>query len=723
MCDWQNLTPPSKAKYRTLPRDYTSMENPIMSEKLEEVCQEIEQGYTQNFILCMEQLFPALMTPDFANQNVILLSTKIGNGNKEEIIPSLSIYKSANDSPSVVLSSNELWSFLEKRSKIETTGGEKTKSLTDILKYAVGINFIAHYFGEYRTVVLVGQDKHFEDEGKLNKLARSLFYIRHKSLNLLNDSNQFADKNREELTKQFTEDIHSAVDTISQYIKSNYEVDAFALQYSDKENGWACKQTCPFGITDTVNSYIDRTSDEVKPIAGLSMDKYFIIFPFISTLVRRDLQNLILIQSNRPIPIYIVTNLRYFTNYYFAVYLEERKSDLLENLQKKTLRLYDEIERMIDSGHEINPHEQMRQFLEPAFHLALLATNAFSATLRLYNPESDSLELIYATGSKRVEAASTQDIDQIPAKDYYKSQVAFVFNFGKPDDDGKYEPNVKGGSTYREHRTNSQSELCFCVFFKQIAVGVLNFESPQKNGFQHDQRFLKKIRSSLESYITALYESNDKQWLSRRSKIYQNLHEIKNVINSDRFPRELTEEIDKYIEVNETVDRSVEPVMFLEIKHFRNEYIENYSKELERTAPIKVVRQEMVENFSRMCTISHINPKKTVPQYKLNLMNILYKNLLDNYRKWGNHEKDFVRATVNSSQTKIIFNVISSSLYDENIIKKLLVEPYTTIEQNSNKAHYGMFIIGMIARHLGGYAYVLNKEEQSISQLIIKIPI
>ncbi len=699
-----------------------------MSEMLEKVCQDIEQEYLQNSVLCIEQMFPALKSEIFEGMDIVLLSTKDGSDGNEEVIPTLSVCKSANSIPKSVLSISELWFFFKDSSGISPTV-KPSKSLKDILDYAISAKYYVHKFPSFRTVILVRHNENFREEDKLhNKLARSLFFVRQKSQNLLNDSNQLADKNREELQEQFTEDLHSAVDTISKYIEEKFGVAAFALKYSDRKNEWSCKQACPLEITDTVNMHIDRVSDQVKPIAGFSMNKYFIIFPFISTLVRRDLQSLILIQSERPIPTYIITNLRYFTNYYFAVYLEERKSDLLESLQKKTLGLYSEIERMINSGHEINPRAQMKQFLEPAFRIALQATNAFSASLRLYSPEIDSLELVYASGSDRVENATSQNKDRIPAKDIDKSQVAYVFKTGKPGDEGNYIPNIehirgKSGSKYREHRTNSQSELCFCIFFKQIAVGVLNFESPQKNGFQHDRNFLKKIRTSLENYITALYESNDKQWLARRSKIYQNLHEIKNVINSDYFPKELTQEIDKFIEVNETVDRSIEPVSIIEIERFRDTYIDSYTKELEHTVKINLIRDEMIKEFPKGCMINISNVNKSVPHYKMNLLLILYKNLLDNYRKWSASNRDYVRVRDLKDSNLIEFKVVSSTLFDEKILNKLLIEPYTTTTQYGNKAHYGMFIVGMIARHLGGYAYVLNKNELDTSQLIIQIPI
>ncbi len=227
----------------------------------------------------------------------------------------------------------------------------------------------------------------------------------------------------------------------------------------------------------------------------------------------------------------------------------------------------------------------------------------------------------------------------------------------------------------------------------------------------------------MENHIIALFESNDKQWLARRSRIYQNLHEIKNLINSNYFPQEFTEEIDKYIEVNEMVDRSIEPVKLLTLKKYLEEYIVDYENEITRTVPIKAIRDEMKSEFSFGCKIRIIDTEKQIQCYKMNLIKIMYKNLLDNYRKWGDIERDSVLIHQRKNSNQLEFIVKSSTLFDEKNIKKLLVEPYTTTTNRKNKAHYGMFIIGMIARHLGGYAYVTNNKKNSVSQLIIQIPI
>ena len=116
------------------------------------------------------------------------------------------------------------------------------------------------------------------------------------------------------------------------------------------------------------------------------------------------------------------------------------------------------------------------------------------------------------------------------------------------------------------------------------------------------------------------------------------------------------------------------------------------------------------------------DPGIVIEKYKMNLLAIMYQNLLDNYRKWGDIERDSVLVHRKKNTNVLDFVVNSSNRFDENQMKKLLIEPYMTTTNQEDKAHYGMFIIGMIARHLGGYAYVLNKKDRSNSRLIIKIP-
>ncbi len=468
-----------------------------MSKEFNKACLKIEKEYSMNTILCIEQIFPVVSAVEFDNLDLILVSVKDRNNSDKEIIPSLSIYKEKHSDANSAINYSELWGFIRKHSAIEKKVKEN-KSLDDLLSYAVSSGFLVQNVFEFRAVILIKHaSKDIIKRKCLLRLARVAYYIRQKSQNLLNDSNQLADHNRKELKGLLTSNLDSAVDTITNYIETKYGVNAYALQYFDKTKSWTCKKTCPIDVVNIVKIYIERVSDQVKPIAGIYSGKYFIIFPFISTLIQRDLQSLILFQSDSTIPSYIVTNLRYFTNYYFAVYLEDKKSDLLELLQKKTLGLYQEVENTIDCGNQINLHQQLCAFIEPAFEIAISATNAFSASLRLYDPETGSLEIVHEIGSGRVEKVSPANKTGIPISDYSKSQVAFVFSYSVPGDDGKYIPDIKkikckANPAYREHRSNSRSELCFCVHFKKTPIGVLNFESAQLSGFIHDKSFLKK---------------------------------------------------------------------------------------------------------------------------------------------------------------------------------------------------------------------------------------
>lgn len=701
-----------------------------MNENFNYQFNEIEKLFFHNHILCIEQVFPLLTMKDTHGLNIILISEKKGITTAgPEILPSMSVYKNKQENPDVASSYSDIWEYLKKFDGENHRDIEKTRLLEDIINYASKCGFSKFLFKEYKITILIPKKEYQISsikENCLNNLAKTLFLIRQKSLNLLNDSNQLADEDRKSLTLMFEEEEKPVIDIVNEFITDRYDINAYPMHYSSRTKGWECSRSCPIKLQKLVKNNIKKVEDKAMPIAGVDDKEYFVIFPFISMLKMRDLNDLIVIISNDPIPAYIVTNLRYIVNYYFAIYLEEKKSDLLEELQIKSLRLHRDIEYEINNGKPLNINKKLTEYIQPAFSTILETTNVFSSTYRSYDPVTKALVKIAESSSPRVESNERLTDDIIPIDCSYKSQVAYTFIKSTPADEGKYRPNINSSVEnlpYREHRKNSNSELSFCVFFKSVPIGVLNFESPIVKGLSDDRRFLKKIRTSLESYVTILYESNDKNWLARRSRVYQNLHEIKNIIGSKSFPTTYASEIDKYIELNETVDRSIDMVNIIELSNFRDQYLDSYFEELKQTVPMKSIRNEMFKEFSKGCNVGLVNTNLSIESYKMNLLKILYKNLLDNYKKWSKRESDSVNLNSIHKKNSIEFYVKSSRLYDTSILGKLLSEPFTTLDGSVPKSHYGMFIIGMISRHLGGYAYAVNNQNLDGSSINIIIPI
>jgi hypothetical protein len=722
-----------------------------------EICRGIENSYNHNYILCVESIFPLLYTKDLSKRNIILLSEKSGEKlNCEDrartILPSMSICKAAGENACLSLEvKNDLWSFIYNYNLnntvpfedfIKDKSSKDIKSVQEITKLATISGFKLVKFEKYKCSILIDSIDGIK-RGVLSRLSKNLFFVRQKSLNIINESNYLADKDRKELKRKLNSGKKSALEITREFIHEKYNINAYAMTYNQASKEWSSMQDHPTYIasvikscTDRVSSYENKIAAQVKPISGIYDNKHFIIFPFISVLRKRDLGSLIFIESQSEIPGYLISNLKYFTNYYFAILLQSKQNDLLEELNLKIFRLYQEIENSINSGESFDLKKLINGFVSLAFDIILETTNAFSVNLRLLDAESNNLVSVVGCQNDRVSEKSEQDFTGISIKST-KSCVAHVFANSNPDDDGYYIEDInklkfssKSGQLfeskhkYTERRTNAKDELCFCIYFKSVPIGVINFESPLRKGLIEDRQFLKKVRASIENYITVIYECNDKQWLARRSHVYQNLHEIQNLIKSEGINKEFRKAIGQYIEVNEVIGRSIEPKKIASIIQERKKYLRDYKKELSNINPFFKARNKRIYEVSFGIKIFPIDNDVYLEGYKYDMMTILYKNLLDNYIKFADLEHDSILVYQKRNSDFLTFKVNSSVMFDEDYVSKLLVEPYSKNTDEMEKAHYGMFIIGMITRHLGGYAHISNSKDLSIkSSLLITIPV
>lgn len=657
-----------------------------------------------NIILCIDLLLPVLDSLKFSD-SIMMLSVR--SNKKNTIIPTLSLLKKSNQKTIIFSSISEILTQIGADLDIENDYSKIICAIdSSNYSYESSVN---------KKVLLLFKNK--KDLKYIKRMSTLFYSIRQKSINLLNDSLQLADRNRKELMTQMTVDICQMTDHFARFITEKYKINTFPMEFDQDKNSYVCKQECPLEIVQICNKYNIAEHDKEKPIAKTIETHCYIIYPFASTLIKRDVKYILVLDSLNGIPSYVLTNLRYFLNYYFAVYLEKEKNNLIQTLYDKILKLPDIVGKRIEENYSINIQKIIPDFIEPAFDMVLSTTNAFSASFRMYNPAKKSLELVVAKNTNEVRNQAVNN-KHIYITDKANSMVLSTFLSTKKEE--RYDPDIHSQSkNYLNHRENTKTELCYCIFFKDVAIGTLNFESSIVNAFVNDKSYLKKIRTMLEGFLAFFYESNDKQWMARRSQQYENQHELKNLIKTGHIPENIRTFLAELV-TEQNISMSTRSVNLKALSKYRKDYIKKYKDDLDYfPSNLSLIKNEMVENFSHGIKVQITNNNLFIADYKLNMIKIIFKNLLDNYRKHSDIERDSVYVNFNEEDRTLVIMSRSSRKLKKDLVNKLLNE---SIGANLKK-HDGLFIVGMLTRHLNGYAYAYNDSYTSCSKILVKIPL
>lgn len=668
---------------------------------------------------------------------VVLVEKKELKNVRRDIIPSLCFYKHSYDKTKCITSADMLWRYLLGDCTTTCMGKKNVDSLVECCE-CEGYNCINYDNVPckilYKKTNTACQDI---DIDVLNKLSNVVLFVRRKSLNIYNESIDYMNNDKDELSKYFTGNIDHDVDSFKNFFRRKYFNGTYYFRYDDRVKEWLSVDSCPGDVCKIIkNNWIRMMSKnkdkdkEYKPMIFKESEYYYMVLPFVSSLMSRIMSHLLVIKSDQPIPSYITNNFRFFINYYYSIYLTDRRNDILGDLQEKIINLSAGFEDLVGCEGDVNFDNLVSGFLSEAFESVLLTTSVYRASYKIYKPE---LNAFYEVFSKKLDNSELPDESQLMQS--LKGHSYSVFTLGKKNDDGQLiiqEINKLNCIT--------KSVLSFAVFYRETPIGVLMFESKLRHGIKHDRKHLGKIRRMLERYIYVLYEANDKHWLARRSGLYHNLHEIKNIINEtkntirinkgqkkllklNKYQLEIIDlvaEIEKYIELNEGFDQDCENGDLIELCAFREEFLLQYSDDLKKTVPIPAICEEMSMELFERCKIRMPSSGIPIKRNRLHLLLILYKNLLNNYVKYCRNSADVFYVFVNTKNW-LVFKVISTRHFDYDKINKLLREPYISKEKRGMVAHYGLFIIGMISRHLNGYSYVANIKNGS--EILIKIPL
>ena len=646
------------------------------------------------------------------------------------------------------------------------------KKLEDVARQK---NWLAYNFLEMKLFILIRPVNTYFKQGKPNQyfidfvgsLVAELNNTIPCSLNALNESSKKTRRLLKEIinSEVYNISVEKTLSNLISYFKHIYgasELQEIFLYKNDfKNNTWETFDSKFDSLVkekienfyyrrragaDTLYAYENR-----MPISFKEDDTYFLLVPVAKNHEKEYFRYAILIANDKPIEQFLLKNLDEVVSYYFSSYIEEQKRTLLADMQ---MEFFKNISVFGDSK------QKLKELAEREFEKIVQITNAYSATIRLYNPAKGSLQLFVDKFNENENAKRTKDLKEIFFTDYqdgphqgksihwrmFLTQERYIDDYPVAVYEGRllnyYKPKKTKHSFKKNKslpaREQTASEFCVPLYFKQIKIGTINFESPIVNGFDSEcilnvdgkpeivlvkkgkdkkqkiiyekcvkirnDSFLYAVKIILETYYILLFENNDSHFTSRLIERESNFHDLNNLVDSNNDLNLHRERITKLLgnirSVNENSIYTFGDVLSIRTKKIANrksnlgDYANRVIPELESSLPVNKSFLENAENI-----------KISGDTYYA--LEIIYSNLLANFFKYGNIDR--------GDRLGLYYDEHSNCLF----FKQKMSRPFPILNGNDRyfetlirrktregeSIHSGLFIVGVLTRQLGGYIY------------------
>jgi hypothetical protein len=234
------------------------------------------------------------------------------------------------------------------------------------------------------------------------------------------------------------------------------------------------------------------------------------------------------------------------------------------------------------------------------------------------------------------------------------------------------------------------------------------------NAFIGDIPYLSAIKQSIESFYDINIKANDANWLAERSPVYTNVHEIKQLLRKNTnskiaFTAEQTEILEKLIKLEDKIPLTE----YIDVKLLRNDIEEFLQKNIDI-----ITYQKNIDNLFYW----HIENSIFIENTKYEKIKLIIINLLENIINHSYIDKDKIDLSIDqldlhSDFSNLQIKVRTYGVFDNETFTHLTYSPVL----KKDTYHYGMFLVGMLSRKLGGSCYIERKEEKNIKLTIIEI--
>ncbi|MBF0136247.1 MAG: hypothetical protein HQL65_08400 [Magnetococcales bacterium] len=296
------------------------------------------------------------------------------------------------------------------------------------------------------------------------------------------------------------------------------------------------------------------------------LDVYYIIVPVINKYNQKTpIRNIIIATSYEPFSKLLIETIISYCDIYMTLKRSDMRVDALIGSREDIIS----IQKLPTFATHEDFIKTIKDYSQDLLEKVIHTTQAFSATLRYYDPHLNALVKI----SEATDDIGTRDIDEgiinnnrlISCKKWRSSVNAYTFKMARLHDGFVYLRNlnlnenfvtknnipkiyrVNGLQGWLQWRKKTRSEICIQISNEGVPFAVMNIESNIPFAFTDDIDYLKGIANAISQYHALLLLKNDKNWLRKRILEIDGKHELLQHYEMDTF-NEFQKEI-----LNETI--------------------------------------------------------------------------------------------------------------------------------------------------------------------------
>jgi hypothetical protein len=362
-------------------------------------------------------------------------------------------------------------------------------------------------------------------------------------------------------------------------------------------------------------------------------------------------------------------------------------------IERKKQRLERCVQREIISPTNLSQSSQsaFEAFCKQVANELASVTNSHSVTIRAYRAFTDSLDLVaqYAseTSIQAKESIQCNPDSSVNAFCYLRSSA----------DDLVYIPDIhnipeayrsQGLSTTLRARPTTKSEICLPIGKPPLRLGTLNLESSNFAAYELDIEFLQSMAFYIAQFWKSASSVDDAWWLSQLSLTHLATHELRDFKDTlDPAHRKALEHIVYTISPAEHYHRGGETSW---------SHLMNFIRRLHnKMAP--------PETFSDIWRFVGFSETEKISARLLGSLRLIAHAVLSNTR-----HSDYSRNSITLSLSEHGAGRIVTVEYRSNVsyvdpeTLEEIEKRFSTPALSSDGWHFGLFLIGVHARVLGG---------------------
>ena len=318
-------------------------------------------------------------------------------------------------------------------------------------------------------------------------------------------------------------------------------------------------------------------------------------------------------------------------------------------------------------------------------------TNSHSVTVRKFSPFTNSLDLVSSFAFEKSDEASIaikcDPSNSVNAFCFLQDTVTpYVY---LPDIHNIPELYRSGGlSNALRSREKTNSEICLPIGSHPLRLGTLNLESANYAAYELDIEFLQSIAFHISQYWKTLSTVDDAWWLSQLSLTHLATHELRDFKETLDSPQR---------HALENIIYTISPA-----EHF------NQNHEQKWTAFLNFVRRQhnrlaSPDLFDKIWVIDGIDGDETISNRFLGSLRLIVHSMLSNTR-----HSEYTKNKIHIEKQVSGVNSVISIKYESRVS---FVDPDSLVDLerrfsvpalSADGWHFGLFLIGVHARLLGG---------------------